>query len=150
MESQMIPMHRSNTSTESALQASIAAYSLGSFPTPTRAVSVPKFQTPYSPIRANPSHQGSDVRPTIWTVVELCIGVLSACLPTMRPLFTRTRGNPDSRTEQGLEKRESPGRSDQSLSLHESRSLPSQSRHFSHLGVLGDVEHAQEDMPKQW
>ena len=36
----------SNTSAESALQASIAAYSLTRSPTPTPAVSVPDFQTP--------------------------------------------------------------------------------------------------------
>ena len=149
MESQMSSMHRANSSTESALQVSTAAFSLMRSPAPTQAVSVPIFQTPHSPLEANPSDQGSDVRATDWTVVELCIGVLSACLPTMRPLFSRTRGKAGSGAEQGQEKSDSRGRSDQSLTLQESRSIPSQSKHFAHLGVLGDVEHAQDVTPAQ-
>ncbi|CAF9925812.1 hypothetical protein IMSHALPRED_006787 [Imshaugia aleurites] len=92
----------------------------------------------------------TDVRATIWTTVELCIGVLSACLPTMRPLFSRSRGKQDPGAEQGQEKSDSRGRSDQSLSLQESRSIPSQSKAFAHLGVLADVEHEQESAPEKW
>jgi len=31
----------------------------------------------------------SDVSTDEWSIIELCIGILSACLPTMRPLFSR-------------------------------------------------------------
>lgn len=155
MEIQMTSVRRSDTGAESALRVSIAAYSLTRSPTPTPAVSVPDFHTLHSPIAADSSHQGSDVHPTIWTVVELCIGILSACLPTMRPLFSRTRAKVGSgaerEREQEQEKSGSRGRSNQSLSSQESKSVPSQSRHFAHLGVLADVEHAQEEVaPEKW
>lgn len=150
MESQTFSSHCCNTSTESALQVYIAAYSLTRSPTATQAVSVPNFRTSYSPIEANSIHQGSDVRATIWSVVELCIGVLSACLPTMRPLFGRPRSKVGSGADNCQAKSDSRGRSDQSLSLHESRSMPSQSQGFAHLGVLGDVEHAQEVTSEKW
>ncbi|KAL9607133.1 MAG: hypothetical protein Q9167_007926 [Letrouitia subvulpina] len=29
----------------------------------------------------------SNVDPCVWSVVEVCVGIVSACLPTMRPLF---------------------------------------------------------------
>ena len=32
----------------------------------------------------------SDALGCMWTVVELCLGVVSACLPTLRPLVVRT------------------------------------------------------------
>lgn len=93
----------------------------------------------------------SDVRATIWTVVELCIGILSACLPTMRPLFSRrTRGKEAAGSEEPREKSDSPGRSDQNLNLHKSGSIPSESQRFAHLGVLADVEHAQKVAPEEW
>lgn len=68
----------------------------------------------------------------------------------MRPLFGHTRGGLDSGDERGQGKSDSRGGSDPSLSLHESRSIPSQSRHFAHLGVLADVEHALEVTPEKW
>ena len=33
--------------------------------------------------------QGSDTPTVIWTMVELGIAIVSACLPTLRPLFSR-------------------------------------------------------------
>ncbi len=67
----------------------------------------------------------------------------------MRPLFTRPRGRRDAGAEQLQEKSDSRGGSDPSLSL-ESKSIPSQSKHFAHLGVLADVEHGQEVSPEKW
>lgn len=32
---------------------------------------------------------GSDVNPAVWSIVECCVGIVSACLPVLRPLFTR-------------------------------------------------------------
>lgn len=32
---------------------------------------------------------GIHVDPRIWSIAELCTAVVSACLPTLRPLFTR-------------------------------------------------------------
>ena len=34
----------------------------------------------------------SDVNAAVWSVVEVCIGVVSACLPTYRPLFLKIFG----------------------------------------------------------
>lgn len=30
----------------------------------------------------------SDVDPCVWSAVEVCVGIVSACLPTLRPLWT--------------------------------------------------------------
>ena len=40
----------------------------------------------------------TDVEPAIWSIVEVCVGILCACLPTFRPLFvsafqSRQRGH---------------------------------------------------------
>ena len=82
---------------------------------------------------------GSDVRVNIWTMVELCIAIVSACLPTMRPLFSRA----SSRSNSGLgEKGMNHGSgSDPSLNLQKTPSDPSQSRKFAHIGILWDAEH---------
>ena len=32
-------------------------------------------------------HQGSDVEPCVWSVVEVDVAIVCACLPTFRPLF---------------------------------------------------------------
>ena len=32
---------------------------------------------------------GSDVQPCIWSLVEVCAGIVCACLPTFRPLFDK-------------------------------------------------------------
>ena len=34
----------------------------------------------------------SDVNAAVWSVVEVCIGIVSACLPTYRPLFLQIFG----------------------------------------------------------
>ena len=34
----------------------------------------------------------SDVNAAVWSVVEVCIGIVSACLPTYRPLFLKLFG----------------------------------------------------------
>ncbi len=49
---------------------------------------------------------GSDVKPCVWAVVEVCLGVLGACLPTFPALFRwksvrnsrRPSGMPDSKS----------------------------------------------------
>ena len=73
-----------------------------------------------------------------WTMVELGIAIVSACLPTLRPLFSRTLKKLGSNSEQGgattAMQQSSP-----SLSLHQSSSNPAQSSKFAHLGVLGDL-----------
>ena len=77
-------------------------------------------------------------------MVELNIGILSACLPTYRPLFTRKRGSSDGtgEAEKGNgSNSDNANPSDQTLGLdlHQSRSNPSHSKDFRHLGVLGDT-----------
>lgn len=42
---------------------------------------------------------GSDVNPAIWSIVECCVGIVSACLPILRPLFTQVakpKSNPST------------------------------------------------------
>ena len=75
-------------------------------------------------------------------MVELCIGILSACLPTYRPLFSRTVKKFGSNSDVGGQyKHRSPGEnSDLSLSLQQSHSNPSHSKKWAHLGVLGDLQ----------
>ena len=31
---------------------------------------------------------GSDVDPGVWSAAEVCVGIVGACLPTLRPLFS--------------------------------------------------------------
>ncbi len=81
---------------------------------------------------------GSDVPVNIWTMVELCIGIVSACLPTMRPLFSRTTGRFASGSGGSRMKNESG--SYPSLKLQQTPSDPSQSRRFAHIGMLGNLE----------
>lgn len=85
--------------------------------------------------------QGSDVPGNIWTMVELRIAIVSACLPTMRPLFSRATGvfGPGS----GKSGMKNGSESDPSLNLQQTPSDPSQSRKFAHIGILGDLEHGQ-------
>ena len=79
------------------------------------------------------------------------MGILSACLPTMRPLFTRSRKTQGSGAETGQEKSGPPNNSNRSLSTKGSaKSLPSESQHFAHLGVLSDVENVREARPQEW
>jgi len=39
---------------------------------------------------------GNDIDGATWSVIEVCVGVVSACLPTLRPLFHR--GGQDTRS----------------------------------------------------
>lgn len=106
----------------------------------------------------------SDVRVDIWTIVELCIGILSACLPTMRPLFNRRKlaskfslGSGPGRSQEKSSKRM---RSEQGLTRFQSNQLPtipdtpdtpdtptfpSQSKEFAHIGVLQTNEEKPEE-----
>jgi hypothetical protein len=36
--------------------------------------------------------------PTIWSAAEACLGIVAACLPTLRPLFPQSRTPDDSQT----------------------------------------------------
>lgn len=33
------------------------------------------------------NYLGSDIEPALWASVEICIGIVSACLPTLRPVL---------------------------------------------------------------
>ena len=69
----------------------------------------------------------------------------------MRPLITGPRSTSGSGTEQGQEKSDLRGRSDQSLSQHgSSKSLPSESQRWAHLGVLANVDDVHEEVPQKW
>lgn len=73
----------------------------------------------------------------IWTVVELNVGIICACIPTLSPLFTcmlRKGGRPKRRVEASDVSSSVP-----SFVLKHKRSIPSRSLHFAHLGVLGDT-----------
>lgn len=77
----------------------------------------------------------------IWTVVELNVGIVCACIPTLRPLFTCTlrKGGRPERQVKAAKKPTDSASSGPSFVLHHKRSIPSQSRHYAHLGVLGDT-----------
>lgn len=57
--------------------------------------------------QANNKNAGADVDPGIWAMVENCIGIVSACLPTLRPIYNLVargsypskRFRPDERPE---------------------------------------------------
>lgn len=98
---------------------------------------------------------GLEVPVDIWTTSELGVGIVCACIPTMRQLFTHTLFRNRFRQQQAevppqarAEIKEDTGGtgdtgdtlvSDPSIFLHHKRSIPSQSLHFAHLGVLGDT-----------
>ena len=73
------------------------------------------------------------MRLDVWTIVELCLGIVSACLPTMKPLFSHTKiaskftSNSKSQDEKWSEERRS-GRSltrPQARTIDDIPSLPS-------------------------
>ena len=37
---------------------------------------------------------GTETDPIIWTIAEVCVAVVSACLPTLRPIFSRRNNIP--------------------------------------------------------
>lgn len=87
-----------------------------------------------------------------WTMIELSTAIISACLPTMRPILSRlgivrvipvrwvskltsiSSGGDTIRAECAAE------RPDPSPHLQRVRSIPSQSAAFAHLGVLGNLD----------
>ena len=79
----------------------------------------------------------SDVPAGIWTAAELGVAIISSCLPTFRPLFSRTLRKSSSNSALTA-RREMTEQSNPSLSLEKGRSNPAQSASFAHLGVLGD------------
>ena len=96
--------------------------------------------------------QGDDVTLGVWTMAELGIGTVSACLPTMRPVFlkafTTFGGSSSNNSEQQVA--EAPNHSDQSLNfdLQQHPSNPALSKAFRHIGVLGDLETDEKDHPE--
>jgi len=47
-------------------------------------------------LKKNSQPTGSDVDSCVWSVAEVCVGIVGACLPTLRPLFNRSgRSYPD-------------------------------------------------------
>jgi hypothetical protein len=79
----------------------------------------------------------------VWTLAELGIGIVSACLPTMRPLYTTTKEKMSTiRSSSNESVGETRPSSDSSrLHLKQAPSNPAQSKTFAHLGVLGgDLE----------
>jgi hypothetical protein len=76
-------------------------------------------------------------------MAELGIGIVSACLPTMRPIFVKTMFRFGSSSKgSGQEVAEVPNISDPALNLtvQQQRSNPALSKAFRHIGVLGDLE----------
>ena len=78
-------------------------------------------------------------------MVELNIGILSACLPTYRPLWARKKGSSNGGLVGDIEKVNTLGSdivnpSNQSLGLDlaPTRSDPIHSKDFRHIGVLGN------------
>ena len=87
-----------------------------------------------------------------WTIIELSTAIISACLPTMRPILmylglvrpiparwiskltSISSGRPEVEVEQ------SPNISDPNMGPQPARPRPSQSAEFAHLGVLGNLD----------
>ncbi len=81
----------------------------------------------------------ADAQTDEWTLVELGMAIVSACLPTYRPLFSKVFRKFGSASEEGEQKITMHQASDPSLSLQQTRSSPSQPVNFTHFGVLGDA-----------
>lgn len=109
----------------------------------------------------------TDSQCLIWTAIELGTGIMSVCLPTYRPIFTKlvpkiktkaasfgsgwdsdrslelpvdmmTNSNPTSNNSEPDFQRSD---SDSTLEIRPTRSRPSQSQNFAHIGILGsDLE----------
>ena len=83
-------------------------------------------------------------------MAELGIGVVSACLPTMRPVFLKAFSIfGSSSNESAQQEAEDLNSSDPSLTfnLQPQPSNPALSKAFSHIGVLGDLETGAEKQP---
>ena len=80
-----------------------------------------------------------DVPTDVWTMAELGVAIIAACLPTFKPLFSwrqRRRSSNSAMTTLGEPK----GQSNANLSLQQSHSNPAQSANFQHLGVLSGLD----------
>ena len=77
----------------------------------------------------------------VWTTIELGAGIVCACIPTMRLIFTLAifRAGPSEQPIEASDVTDDTTTTDQSHTLNHKRSIPSQSMHFAHLGVLGDT-----------
>lgn len=83
-------------------------------------------------------------------MAELGIGVVSACLPTMRPVFLKALSIFGiSSNESARQEAEDTNPSDPSLNFNVQAqpSSPALSKAFSHIGVLGDLETGAEKQP---
>ncbi len=81
-------------------------------------------------------------------MAELGIGVVSACLPTMRPLFIKAMSLfGSSSNESDQQEAEISNPSDPSLNptLQPYPSNPALSKAFRHIGILGDFETGAEE-----
>lgn len=81
-------------------------------------------------------------------MAELGIGVVSACLPTMRPLFVKimslfgSSSNESDQQEAGLSNPSDPSLN---TTLQPKPSNPALSETFRHIGILGDLETGEEE-----
>ncbi|KAK0510708.1 hypothetical protein JMJ35_007140 [Cladonia borealis] len=89
-----------------------------------------------------------DIPLGVWTMAELGIGVVSACLPTMRPLFVKAMSLfRSSSSESDQQEAEFSNPSDPSLNppLQPQPSNPALSESFRHIGILGDLETGEDE-----
>lgn len=78
-------------------------------------------------------------------MAELGIGVVSACLPTMRPLFVKAMclfGTSSNESAQQEAEVSNPSDPSLTFTLLPHPSNPALSKAFRHIGVLGDLETA--------
>ena len=77
----------------------------------------------------------------IWTTVDLDVGIVCACIPTMRRVITRTifRPSPPERQAEAEDETGNIGTSGPRFTLNHKMSIASQSVHYAHRGVLGDT-----------
>lgn len=88
-------------------------------------------------------------------MAELGIGIVSACLPTLRPLFTKavskcksSSGELSTDSESPLVNRTRGSEPNIGSPLQQAPSCPAHSSKFSHLGVLGDLETGPQEHPE--
>ena len=88
----------------------------------------------------------------IWTIAELSIGIVSACLPCMRPLYlkltSQLRTSSNGSRPPVIENWNHSGNSDPKSDLTSSQTPLSsaQSKAFAHLDVMGDLETGAEEV----
>ena len=47
------------------------------------------YQSTCHPFKANCSNTGTQAEAVVWTSAEVCTAIISACLPTYRPIFDK-------------------------------------------------------------